>query len=812
MSIFTQVSFASGEMSPQTRQRNELAQVYSGMSYSNNFIVTQTGNIVNRGGFQYLAKTVEYSKQMVFNFGFGQVYILEFRDKKMYVLRNDSYVLKSDDLSIVSQTGNTYTTAQDYTQIIKNADLVYGSDGQYYFVKELVGETLKLVDIHTGNEIVKPPTEPLTKITPVYYIVTDYDNSHLDSLLYVQSADTIIVTSEHYKPKNIIRKGHDNWEIKDVSYSPTVTPPSDGSNTKYIITVVSKETGEESKSFKANSATKVDEVDGAQVVDYYDVNFNQKTDGDYEYNVYRYENGIAGFIGISGDGSFRDENIKPDFKQSPPELRNYFENNNPFTAVYHKQRTIYGGSVNEPQSFYGSKVGDYNNFNKSFPIRDDDPFKFELNSEKSQRIRHLISMRGIFAFTDSSVWFISGDNNGVIKPTLVNAEEQVVRSTSKVKPLRIGRDILFLLEGGRDVQYLAYNYEINGFDVKSLTTFASHLFEDEYIIDWAYAEKPFGIITCVTNKGNAFVLTYYKEQEVIAWSRMETNGKMLSVISVPEDNEDYLIFKVKRATGVFLEKMNNRHFKYYYDGKFLDSHSCVDNYKDETLSLTPKATNKNEQWKTTDTITAVSTNDIFKSSDVGSEISIRDDNDIVILKVTKFIDNKTVETQPNLIVPDSLRVAHRWGWAIKKIKGLSYLEGQEVSVLYDYGQGNTYKVQNGSITLLESSAFVCIGLPYVATMRNIDVNSPQRNLMSKDKIVKSIFLSYIKTFGISVGVAGEKKEDQSSKEKVKLYTETKKFTVRSSHKKSSIIEVVQDKPFPVNITSVALEVEMSDVD
>jgi len=796
MSLFSQSSFSSGELSPQIRQRNELAQVYSGLSYANNFIVTQTGNLVNRGGFQFIAKTDENSKQMVFDFGFGQIYILEFIDSKMYVIRNDGLVLKND-ITITSQNNTTYTTSS-LTNIVNN-DLMF-VDGNVYKLTKLNNTEFELVNTYNNQKI----NTAYTTISPVYYMTTPYQNQHLNTLQYVQSTDTLIVTSEHYPPKNIVRLGHDNWTINDISYSPSFSPPTP-TNTidTYEITAVNQNTGEESQSYKATSSS----TSGNDTSVTFEVLTNTNT-VTYEYNIFKVENGIAGFIGIAKTSPFIDKNITPDFKQTPPELRNFFENNNPFTAVYHNQRTIYGGTVNEPQCFYGSKIGDFNNFNKTFPIQDDDPFKFQLNSLKSQRIRHLISMRGIFAFTDSSIWYITGDNNGLIKPNLINAEEQVVRSTSKIKPLRIGRDILFLLEGGRDVQLLNYNYEINGFDVLSLTTFASHLFEDEYIIDWDYAEKPFGIIVCVTNKGNAFVLTYNKEQQILAWTRLETSGEMLSVISMPKDNEDYLIFKVKRTNGVFLEKMNNRDFKYYYDGNFLDSYSVIDNFNDEVLTLTSTTTNDDEKWTTNDTIKIESANNEFTASSVNKKINIKN-NTTVTLTITSFIDTKTVLAKPNILIQEDLRTNHRWGFSFQTISGLYHLEGKKVSVVYDGGNGTEYTVTNGSITLSQSSAFACIGLPYIATMRNIDINTPKQNLMNKQKKVKKVFVSYLKTFGISSSLSDGKKQENDKN--VELYTKTESFTLITSNKQEGIIEIVQSKPFPANITSLSIEVDISDV-
>jgi len=81
--------------------------------------------------------------------------------------------------------------------------------------------------------------------------------------------------------------------------------------------------------------------------------------------------------------------------------------------------------------------------------------------------------------------------------------------------------------------------------------------------------------------------------------------------------------------------------------------------------------------------------------------------------------------------------------------------------------------------------------------------------MNKQKKVKKVFVSYLKTFGISSSLSDGKKQENDKN--VELYTKTESFTLITSNKQEGIIEIVQSKPFPANITSLSIEVDISDV-
>lgn len=85
----------------------------------------------------------------------------------------------------------------------------------------------------------------------------------------------------------------------------------------------------------------------------------------------------------------------------------------------------------------------------------------------------------------------------------------------------------------------------------------------------ADCQNPDGIIWCAMSDGSLVGCTYLRAQEVVAWHRHETDGKVLSVACIPGDGHTESWFAVKRKNGVFIERMARP-----WDGETTDEAGC----------------------------------------------------------------------------------------------------------------------------------------------------------------------------------------------------------------------------------------------
>jgi len=287
--------------------------------------------------------------------------------------------------------------------------------------------------------------------------------------------------------------------------------------------------------------------------------------GACEYNIYRDSAGYYGLIGVACGctcTSFVDENYEPDMTVTPKENWNPFEsNNNPCSVTFHHQRLTIGGTKDAPSSFYMSRTGDFESFRKSRPLQDDDPVEYMVSSNSVDDIHWLVSFGSLFLGT-SGAEYTADSSGAAITPSDVRINTQSYWGSKNLKPLIIGSAILHEQRLGSHVREIAYNWEIDGYAGNDLSLLAPELVEGHKIVQWAYQQSPGSNIWIVRDDGILLCLTYMREQNIYAWSKHTTKGRVISVCVLCGESEDILWLVVARQVNgqekYFLERMHLR--------------------------------------------------------------------------------------------------------------------------------------------------------------------------------------------------------------------------------------------------------------
>lgn len=207
--------------------------------------------------------------------------------------------------------------------------------------------------------------------------------------------------------------------------------------------------------------------------------------------------------------------------------------NYPGSVTLYQQRLLFGRTDTNPQTIFGSQTGNFQNFNTSRPLQDDDAIEFTLYSNQVNEIQWMTALRTLLIGSSGAEWeMTSGSNGGAISPTSVNVVSQGNRGSEPLQPITIGNSLLFVARGGNTIRDYGYNFDVDGYTGDELTVLASHLFELNEVRAWAYQRLPYSVIWCVTNDGKLYGLTYDKNQQVVGWHRHETLGSFESVASV----------------------------------------------------------------------------------------------------------------------------------------------------------------------------------------------------------------------------------------------------------------------------------------
>ncbi|WP_300710926.1 hypothetical protein [uncultured Desulfovibrio sp.] len=266
-----------------------------------------------------------------------------------------------------------------------------------------------------------------------------------------------------------------------------------------------------------------------------------------EYNVYREEAGYYGFIGIARETRFIDNNYEADTSDTPREDWDPFaEDNHPGVVAFHQQRMVLAGTRKQPQAFYLSRSGDFENFRKSRPLQDDDPLEYLIASGSIDAIAWAASFGDLLIGTSGSEYKAASGDGGPLTPSSISITAQSSWGSAGLAPLIIGNSILHVQRHGAHVRDLFYSLEKDGYAGNDLSILAPHLFEDHTLRQWAYQQTPGSVVWIARDDGLLLAFTYMKEHDIWGWSRHPTAGSVRSVCTLSGQNGDDLWLVTRR--------------------------------------------------------------------------------------------------------------------------------------------------------------------------------------------------------------------------------------------------------------------------
>ena len=399
---------------------------------------------------------------------------------------------------------------------------------------------------------------PLTLAVP-------YRESQLYDISFAQSGDLVYLAHTAHPLLKIQRFGHQDWRVAQVRFVPSIAPP-------VSVTVAFSSGGSFELRYKVAAVTDRGEVSapasgrvpGAKhpsdwvVGDYALVSW-PAVSGAESYCVYREDAGIYGLIGVTESTSFRDDRYTADTKDTPRKPQDPFSNaNNPGMVTFHQQRLILAGTALQPQTWFGSRTGSYEDFSRSDPLKDDDAFEFTLASGRIDMIQWAAAFGDLLLGTAGTEYKAVGGNGGAITPSSVSVREQSYWGSLRLRPLIIGNSVLLVQRQGSRVRDLCYSLEKDGYAGNDLSVLASHLFDSRLIRQWDYQQAPGSTIFAVRDDGMLLALVYMKEHDIWGWTRITTQGRFRSVAVTAGEREDDLFAVVERningQTRWFLER------------------------------------------------------------------------------------------------------------------------------------------------------------------------------------------------------------------------------------------------------------------
>ena len=556
-----------------------------------------------------------------------------------------------------------------------------------------------------------------------------------------------------------------------------------------------------------------------------------------KYSVYRFKNGVFGWIGDTEKLSFDDENIDPDVSISPPGARNPFNaaDDYPRAVAYYEQRRVFGGTNNKPDTTFYSQTGNHSNMNVSSPVRADDAITATLNAEEVNEIRFFSPGDDLLIFTSGSEWKINSGGDAGFAPDTINQKPQSNHGIANLRPVKVGDVILFVDEQQKSVRSFGFTLEFEKYTGSDMTQLAKHIFEHHTIDDWAHAKRPENWIYAVRSDGQLGCLAFDREQEVVAWTRWKTfNGKFEKVAVVRPSASDTFeapYFVVKRTingnTVRYIERASERRFENVQDAFFVDCGLTLDNPI---------------------TITGVTAADpVVVTTSAAHGLSNGDEVDISDIVWTPQFDDDDNETQPDQLNGGRFTIANvtattmelqrpsgtdvdgsgfaayveggKVREAVTEISGLRHLIGETVSILANGNvvSGKTVSA-TGTVTLSEKASRVHVGLKIITNIETLDLNVPNTLIQGRPVAIGRITFRFKDSRGMLFGPNSNQLDELKQREferygePTDLLTGDKEVSLDASWDDKGRIYLRQRDPLPVTLLAVLPDVDVGDDD
>jgi hypothetical protein len=844
-------NFTGGELSPRLDGRNDLAKYSTGSKKLENFIIYPHGSAARRSGTEFVAEVKDSTKKtrlIPFEFSTTQTYMLEFGNQYIRVFKDDGAVLEGDKtITGITQANPAVVTASSHNYSNGDEVLISGVsgmtevNGKRFLVADKTTNTFELqdkdgVDINSSGFTAYSSGGVSNK---VFEITTPYLEAELFDLKFAQSADVMYICHPNHEVEKLSRTGHTSWTLSDVDF--TDGPYLDNNITTTTLNPGSSSVGT-GVGLVASATTGINGGDGFQTTDIG--------------RLVRIADGY-GKITARADTTNVTIEILEDLGSSSAtanwSLGAFSDTTgHPSCVTFFEQRLVFAATLNNPQTVYFSKSGDYENMNENRggTVADDDAIIYTIASNQVNAIRFMTATRTLIIGTAGGEFAVSGGGTDVaITPTNILIKKQSNHGAANVDAIPAGNATLFLQRAKRKLRELAYNFDVDGYVSPDLTILAEHITEGG-LTQISYQQEPNQIIWGTRNDGELVGLTYQREQQVVAWHRHIFGGRFGNATITVTDfaniaNGTRIVFtKSDGTTTTFTSATSATSGKFHTTSSnnqtATNLKTLIDADSDFTATVSsnvvtitessPSATGfltikslddavrlaKTDQGKAIcESVATIPTDDSEYQTWVINKRTINGSTRRYVEYIHDYDFDETDDTSFNFL--DSSLSYN--GSAATTISGLDHLEGQTVSVLADGSTHPNKTVSSGSVTLDRSVTKAKIGLSYTSLMQTmrLDAGSQDGTSQGKTKRIFDITIRLFESIGVEVGPDLDNMERipfRSSADSMDsglgVFTGDKEVEFRGNYETDGFIYVRQTQPLPLTILSLYPRLQTND--
>lgn len=376
----------------------------------------------------------------------------------------------------------------------------------------------------------------------------------LDDMDIIQSADTVIITHEDFKPRSLQRQGNDaTWAYTELAI--TNIPKFD-----YDLTLLPKFTN-----FGDSQTVTV------QIGEIVYNNDGNGTDGIdehlYKAKTLRTSIDLKNEVYTNGT-NWSDEGIRSDVWGDTGGALD--DRGWPRTCTFHQGRLWFGGSKAKPTSVWGSVVNDFFNFDTGkADVKADDAIFDVLDTDQFNAIVNIVSSRNLQVITAGGEF---SNSASIITPSTSAWVRFTGYGGKRVKPVTLDGATYFMDSFGKTVRGLIFDFGSDGYTTPPISILAEHIINDVKDLDIVKGSSlsVANLLYLINADGTVAVFNTMRQENINGWTKWTTNG-LFKRVTVTQAQVNFI---VEREGSEYLELL---------DTSLLLDHAFVDTSTDKVV-------------------------------------------------------------------------------------------------------------------------------------------------------------------------------------------------------------------------------------
>lgn len=208
----------------------------------------------------------------------------------------------------------------------------------------------------------------------------------------------------------------------------------------------------------------------------------------------------------------------------------------PAAVAFHEGRIVLGGTIDQPDTLWFSRIGEYFDFNVG-ETADSDAFNLTAATGDVNEIRYLVSSRDLQIFTDASELYVPAFLNQSITPTNAQIRKQTSYGSIFVTPQPFDGATLFVQTGGNVVREYLYTDAEDAYTSTAVSTVASHLLRGPIDMDVVHGafEEAESYAVLVSGNGYLAVFGSNRAEKRAGWTKWESSLGVFGSVAAIDD-------------------------------------------------------------------------------------------------------------------------------------------------------------------------------------------------------------------------------------------------------------------------------------